>query len=267
MAYRRPEHVVRWSLSGFHSWRDCPFRFKIERILRTGATSSDAMARGDRIHKLIERFLKGEPRFTFAKLSAAVVADPPMKNGKPAFAAKTLAERFANFKDELEAGRKAYKKKVQGALVEDGFAFDANWIEQPITDDYRTTNWGPIWLSGKIDFGAFPAPTRLDVTDWKTGQIREDEIPKYIEQLELYALVSFLRYPSVEVVTPSLAYLDVGEYYEDRFYERGELPLLIKAWNKRVKPMFADRAFKPCPNKWCGWCAYGKQRGDGRCKY
>lgn len=267
MAYRRPEHVVRWSISGFHSWRDCPFRFKIERILRTGSEQSDAMLRGDRIHKLVERYLKGEKGLTFAKLTAAIVADPPIKDGKPAFAASTLAARLASFRGVLDRGRKEYKKKTLAALVEEGFAFNAKWEEQPITDDYRTTNWSPIWLSGKLDHGVFNTPTILEVIDWKTGQIREDEIPKYVEQLDLYALISFLRFPSVEVVRPKLAYLDVGEFYEDRDYTRDEVPALIKVWNKNVKPMFADRSFKPCPNKWCGWCAYGKQRGDGRCKY
>lgn len=273
MAYKRPEYVVRWSLSGFHSWRECPFRFKIERILRTGVKSSPPMERGDRVHKLLERYLKGERGLTYAKLSTALSTDPPTKEDRttgeriPTLSVDTLAKRLVKFRPLLERGRKAYKKKILPALVEDGFAFNAAWEEKPITDDFRTTDWRPIWLSGKIDFAEFATPDRLDVIDWKTGSLREEDIPKYNEQLDLYALVSFLRFPAVESVYPRLAYLDAGEFYDGRPYERGEVPALIKVWNKNVKPMFADRSFRPTPNRWCGWCAYGQARGDGRCKY
>lgn len=266
MAYKKEMKVVRWSLSGYQSHRGCPFRYAIERILRTGVQGYP-LERGDYIHNQIERFLKSESGFTYKMFETSILNKPPLRNGKPTIARDTLAKRLAYFKPTFTEARKAYKKKIGGALIEEPFAFDSSWNEQPITDDYRTTNWGPIWLSGKLDYGIFLQPDYLRIDDWKTGQIWKDEIPKYEEQLDLYALVGFLKYPFVNVIQPRLAWLDVGEFYVVRKYEREELPKLKKRWSKAVKPMLADRTFAPLPNRWCGYCPYGQERGDKRCKH
>lgn len=270
MAFQRKMYAQRWSISGYHGHRECAFRFFIERIERTGAGSSYPLERGDFIHKQVERYLRSEKGFTYPKLEDAIASMPPMKQDKPSMKRETILKRLKYFKPTFDRGRKEFKKKTLGALVESPFAFNADWVEQPITDDYRTTNWGPIWLSGKIDHEVFIEPTVLEITDWKTGQIRVEEVPKYIEQLELYALVEFLRFPFVEAVRPRLAYLDAGAFYgEDQEYERSDklITKLKKRWSKAVAPMLADRTFKPTPNQWCGWCLYGQQRGDKRCKY
>jgi CRISPR/Cas system-associated exonuclease Cas4 (RecB family) len=125
---------------------------------------------------------------------------------------------------------------------------------------------------------AHPEAEAVVVTDWKTGKFRPESQEEYLEQLDLYGLGALLIYagrPGL-VVRPRLVYTDLGRIYPNCVdepvveYRPEDLPKLKKTWEKRVKPMLADKTFAPKPNKYCYSCHYrasNKANGGGQCKF
>lgn len=233
-----------WSFSRYNTYKECPLKAKFKFIDKRKEPGNDAMNRGSAIHDLAESYVKG--------------------------VGKTLPPELALFKKDFAMLRKQYKKSINGMVVEDTWAFTKDWTET------QWNNWTACWVRIKLDLAHHEDETTLVITDWKTGKFRIEDNETYLEQLELYALAAFLLYEHIETVKPRLGYLDQGMYYprpEDPplVFTRADLPRLQKLWEKRVKPMFADRTFAPRPNSKCKWCFFRKSNettpGGGGCKY
>jgi len=144
------------------------------------------------------------------------------------------------------------------ASVEEQWAFDKDWGE---------VDWfaPDAWLRVKTDIYSFNLKANtLLVVDNKTGKIREE----HLEQLKLYALGGFLKFPTVEFVDVRLWYLDHGVEVpaEPKVYSRAELPALKAYWLKETKPMLADVRFSPKPSSNCRYCFFSKAK-NGPCEY
>jgi len=160
------------------------------------------------------------------------------------------------FEDEFKELRKAYhrrKGKNHFVELEAQIAVDDKWGCVDWFDDFA-------WLRAKIDVlevnGVF-----AEVKDHKTGRQR----PENVDQLELYAIAIFCKYPFVETVNASFWYLDEG-VIDAKNFARHELDSLKKKWLKRIKPMMNDTTFKPKPCYLCKWCKFSKEEG-GPCKF
>lgn len=139
-----------------------------------------------------------------------------------------------------------------------GFRVDWEWIgrEGWFGDD--------VWFRAKTDVRLLYEDDTLLLGDWKTGK-------KYFsneEQIELFALAGYRRFPFVTEVDTRLWYTDAApdDNEVQRVYKVKELEKIQSDWTKRVVPMFKDRRFAPTPNDKCGWCPYSKAKG-GPCKF
>lgn len=229
--------VKSWSFSRYMDWKKCPAYYKYKNIDKISEPPSPAMARGAAIHKLAEDYTNGKLR--------------------------TIPKELSLFKEEFKR-LKAEKVK----MVEDSWAFRADWTETTWND------WTGCWLRVKLDVAYVNVQhNALVPIDHKTGKFREEKNDEYLLQLDLYGVAGFLKHPTVEVVSPRLWYLDQGRIYpdpekgeEEIEFRRADLPKMQKAWGARVKPMFADRTFKPTPGAACTYCHYKKGNG-GPCRY
>lgn len=231
-----------WSFSRYSDYRQCPLKFKLKHLLKIQEPGNDAMQRGAKIHDDAEAYLKGK----LAKLPA----------------------ELAKFGPEFKRLKAVYKKKTSGMIVEDTWAFTNNWTPT-MWDD-----WINCWVRIKLDCAEIVDHELMVITDWKTGKFRPEKNAEYIEQLELYALAALLLHEHIDEVYPRLAYVDEGTIYpsedEATIYTREDIPMLIKTWAKRVKPMMSDKIFAPRPNNLCRWCFYrnsNAEAGGGQCKY
>lgn len=201
------------------------------------------MARGAAIHTLAEEYIKG-------------------KSAK-------LAPELKTFADVFKRLRKLYKARTAGIVVEDDWAFTADW------DRTRWDDWVRCWVRIKLDNADNEDPDTLIIRDWKTGKFREEQNEEYVEQLELYALAGLLLHPHVKEVVPWLVYLDIGVVYPEvespMVFTQDDVPRLKKLWAQRTKAMLADTRFAPKPNDKCRWCFYGQsgkaKGGPGLCKF
>lgn len=165
-----------------------------------------------------------------------------------------LPEELATVKTELE------HLKDNMAVPEENWGFKKtwDWIGRPgwFGDD--------VWFRAKTDVRLLYDDDTLLIIDWKTGK-------KYFsneEQIELFALAGYRRFPMVTEVDARLLYTDspAEDNEIQRVYKPKELDAIQRDWDKRVKPIFVDRRFAPTPNDKCHWCPFSKAKG-GPCKF
>lgn len=225
--------IPSWSFSKLQDFEKCKFLCYLkhdqkipepERPLRPGQTEH-ANDRGSRIHDAAEHFVDGSGSFI---------------------------PELAKFKDEFEWLRKLYK--VGRVALEGEWGMDEDW---------EPTEWKGAWLRLKLDALAMQDQYRAVVIDYKSGKKFGNEV-KHAQQLQLYALVTFLRFPELEEVTSELWYLDVNEI-TSKVFTRDEALMLKRAFNKRGLSLTTCDVWPANPNKYaCQWCMYGPEH-SGHC--
>lgn len=198
-----------------------------ERPLPPGKTEH-ANDRGTRVHEDCERFVRGEQ--------------------------DDVCQEAANyFATELCLLRELYK---EGRVsIEGEWGMDRNW---------EPTEWRSAWLRLKLDAIVFHSETEATAIDYKTGRKFGNEV-KHAEQLQLYQLVTFLRYPKLEKVTTELWYLDQDEVTRQTF-TRAQGLRFKSNFDRRGLELTNATEFPPNPNVFsCKWCMYGPW-GTGHCE-
>lgn len=226
--------ITAWSFSRLNDWRKCAKYAYFKHVLRMKEPGSEALDRGSRIGELAEKF-----------------ASPAGKRMKTPGELQTFEVEF----------RDLQKRKVHS---EEEWAFTKEWAP---------TGWfdKDAWARCKVD--AFHIEARGKgkdarvtgvVIDYKTGKIN----PVHLEQVTLYALAAFLKFPELQDVEVQLWYLDHGVLHPEplRLFSRNDVPALKKEWDGNVGPMLRDRRFVEKPSKACTWCHFSKGKG-GPCKY
>ena len=239
-----PQRVTSWSYSRYSQYSTCPAQFKYKHILKLPEEQGPALARGEAIHKEAELYVKGA---SGAKVPASL----------------------AKFREEFKALRAARRRDQAAVVVEETFAFRADWTKTAWND------WNGCRLRVKVDIARLDGAD-LQITDVKTGRFRPDYgALSYAEQLELYALGGLLWFAHVPDlrVTTRLLYVDEGIDHrtmvnadEPKVYTAADAKPLQKEWERRVKPMLADTTFAPRPGNGCRWCSYSKAKA-GPCQY
>jgi len=229
--------ITSWSFSRLKDFEACPLKAYVKYVEKRPDTMDKTAAdRGTMIHDACEKFVRGEGEF--------------------------IAEmhRFRDYFAEL-------KPKYEAGDVE----LEENW---GFTLDWEITGWwdDDIWCRMKLDnFTVDERDERGHVivatpTDYKSGKKYGNEVT-HSQQGQLYALGSFLRYPTLEVANVELIYLDQGQTTK-RTYTREKIMCFFKHWNDRGKRMTEAEDFPPKPNKiTCMWCPFGPQHGDKSCEW
>ena len=223
------QRITAWSFSRLNDYRKCPKFAFFKHVQRLKEPGNAAMERGGKIGEMAEKF---------AVAKAKAVCPPEL----------------ATFEEEF---RVLQKHKV---MSEEEWAFTAEWVP---------TGWfdKDAWCRVKVDaFHMFKEELTVcgKVIDYKTGKLN----PTHLDQLSLYALCAFCKYPELDAVEVQLWYLDHGVLLPDplKLYSRDEVPTLKKEWEAGTRAMLADRRFVEKPGKACGWCHYSKGK-DGPCKF
>lgn len=232
MGFGQKTQLESWSFSRYNDYTQCPAKTKFKHLMRLKEPGSPQMQRGSDIHTIAEKYLKGEL--------------PPK-----------VPPELKAFEAEFKRLRALYKGKKLPMYVEDDWAFTKDW------DRTRWDDWAGCFLRVKLDCAHYETPDELVVTDWKTGKFSEYKYAEYLLQMELYALSALTLFPDLKSVSPRLMNVDYGKTYPEvpAVYTRADLPALKKKWAARIKPMMADKTFKPKPNTMCRFCFYRKSNG------
>lgn len=237
------KRITSWSFSRYNVYRECPYKAKLKFIDKLEEPGSDAMERGNRIHKDAEDFIKGKK--------------------------KTLPKELKLVGEIVKACRDFFKKrkKDEDAVCEDTWAFTLAWART------RWDDWKNCASRIKLDFAHVEVRGKkriLIITDWKSGKFKERKNEEYVEQLELYALAGLLLYPDVDEVWPRLVYTDQNITYPKKEgeikYTHKDTERLKVTWHKRTSPMLRDTKFAPRPGDHCRFCHFRADNG-GPCKF
>lgn len=234
-----------------------------ERPLPPGK-SEHANDRGTRLHDNAERYVRGE-----------------MIDLAP--------ENYKSFGPQLDLLRVLYAEGM--VSLEGEWALNDRWEPMPWIGEWRTPDgrpagalapskpgregdtvkvknttlvWAPAWHRCKLDAIVHWSETHATVIDYKSGRIYGNEI-KHGEQMQLYQLNSFMRFPELETVDTELWYLDHGEVRKQTFTRQQGLRFKSN-FDRRGRDITTRTSFPPNPNAFsCQWCSYGPW-GTGHCK-
>lgn len=226
-------HIISWSYSKLGDFEKCKLSAKLkhldripepERPLPPGKLEH-ANDRGSRIHDSCEHFVDGTGPF---------IAEM-----------KEFEQEFIHMKHLHAAGK---------VSLEGEWAHDRNWDPAP---------WKTGWLRLKLDAMVHASETEAVVIDYKSGRKFGNEV-KHAEQLQLYQLSAFLRFPKLEVVHAELWYLDAKEITSST-YTRDQGLRFKRSFDKRGTALTSATEFPANPNVFsCRWCPYGPD-GTGHC--
>jgi len=128
----------------------------------------------------------------------------------------------------------------------------------------KAYRWIPSWHRLKLDCLVLTSSVEAVVIDYKSGKKFGNEV-KHGEQLQLYALNTFLRNPELEIVHAELWYLDVRDLTSVT-YTRAQGLRARPGFDRRGHAITNATEFPPNPNVYsCRWCPYGPA-GTGHCK-
>jgi len=265
--------IASWSHSRLGEFEKCKYRAFLlfeekvpepERPLPPGKTEH-ANDRGTRIHTAAELYVRG--------------AGPLPKE------ASRFAADFAALRNLYEQGRVSLEGEWGMNHAWEPCGWNGDWLpidkpedvklkagkkfpERPAGGDIVKIGkqhhvWVPAWLRLKLDAMVFVSEVEAIVIDFKSGRKFGNEL-KHAEQLQLYQLVAFLRYPLLELITAELWYLDQDDLTSSTF-TRDKGLRFKRSWDARGTRLTNAVDFPPNPNIFsCKYCEYGPT-GTGHC--
>jgi RecB family exonuclease len=135
--------------------------------------------------------------------------------------------------------------KLKKASAEQMWEFSEGWNPRREGED--------LWMRGKIDAFYWPQLSVVRVIDFKTGKPYRANI----EQMEVYALMTFAMFDDVHTVLAELWYLDHEEPH-DKTFTRDRAGKLSKKWEQRASKLTSATQFPHKPGNHCKWCAFRK---------
>jgi CRISPR/Cas system-associated exonuclease Cas4 (RecB family) len=227
-----------WSFSRLMTYESCPQQFKfkvIDRLPEPPKADDNPMERGNRIHRNLELFVKGE---------ATVLTNE--------------AKQIQAFRPALEHLRALYAAGM--AVTEEDWLFDRDWDETQKRNAER-----PIWLWAKLDASVLDqANARAIAVDYKSGKSQYKQI-EHVQQLQLYAALTALKYPYADEIHAELWYVDEG-HVRPAVYTREEALRFVGRFDVRAQRLYDDKFYRPNPNvQTCKFCPYGPRNGTGVC--
>lgn len=230
------EQIISWSFSKVQDFEKCKFYTKLkhldripepERELPAGKTEH-ANDRGTRVHTDCELYIDG--------------TNPELG-----------PEASKHYFPQIDLLR---------VMHADGLvSLEGEW---GMNRDWEPAEWKTAWLRLKLDAMVMHDEKTATVIDFKTGRKYGNEI-KHGEQLALYQLVTFLRYPFLERVHAELWYLDTGDLTSVTF-DRAKGLKYRSNWDRRGHKLTTCTDWPANPSiHTCKWCQYGQWNG-GQCQ-
>jgi hypothetical protein len=214
-----------WSYSRLLDYERCPYALKLKVIDKLPVVQHTSAERGTTIHLQAEQFVGCE------------VSDK-------------LPGTLSHFAEEFTALRRQFDEGI--VSLEGEWGFDQDWM--PV-------NYATAWLRMKLDAAVFLTPIKAVVIDYKTGRKDGNEI-KHGEQVLLYAIATFIKFPKLKEVIVELWYLDKN-LITTASYTRLQALRYVQTFHDRAMKMVTAITFPANPTEWaCQWCDFGPAKGN-----
>lgn len=213
--------VKAWSISVLYWYELCPARYYWEKIKKLPTKPKDYFAKGNRIHKSVE---------TYVKSRGGTVLDKDVKHNK------TIIKECAEF---------------EGApvMIEQEWGFGAQWQPVGWFDKDVRFRCKLDWL---VDYGDSTA----EGVDWKSGKPRDS----YADEMEVFAMATFHRLPHIKSMEMRLVYVESPHQFITAYHRRN-LELMTAKWEMRANHLFNETRWLPRPNDRCRGCDFARSEG------
>ena len=239
-AVAAPTHIGSWSHSRAVDFEKCKHMAFLKYVKRIPEPErplppgrlEHANDRGSRVHDALEMYVRGKT--------------------------DVYPHEAKSFRAEIDSMKKLFGLGM--VSLEGEWGFNREW---------EAHDWKTAWLRMKLDALVFLSPYEAVAIDYKTGRHHGNEI-KHGEQVLLYQLATFLRYPQLEEVHTELWYLDHDELTHGQF-TRPQGLRFKRNWNERGNTITATTEFPANPSVFtCRYCPYGTEangfvNGTGHC--
>jgi hypothetical protein len=219
---------VNWSYKKLKMYRSCPMSVKLKYIDHAPEPVADPKYEAKR--------LRG--------IEAHAILQQCINEALP------VPAQFENVAEVVEAYR------ALGARAEEEWFFDNKWQFQ------AGGTWKDSWLQVKQDV-VIEQPEFVLTADWKTGKKYGNEVDHF-EQMRLYSVAAWIKYPGRQKYTCELQYIDQDETWSFDFTPQ-MLEKAVGEFDRDVEVMSNDTVFRPHPNiHTCKYCPFSP-RGSGAC--
>ena len=231
--------IPTWSYSRLEVFEKCPFQAYLKYVDKVPEGESEkrdkALKKGRDTHDDAEKYVRGE--------------------------IDLLPKGLRKFERQFDAAKALHATNPESFEIEQDWGFTTDWVKTGWWDD-------DVWLRVKLDILEWldPDKTACHVKDYKTGRKDGNEV-KHSQQMQLYTVATFMRYPTVQAVKSSFEYLDHGKT-TTRTYSREMAMGFMPAFDRRGRAITEATRFAPKPSRVaCRWCPFGPNQGNGKCEY
>ena len=214
------QQIVPWSYSAISAFETCPRQYEAKWVTKEVPYQETPETRwGNDVHNALERYIR---------------------DGEPMPSNMTQYKKFAD----------AVLARPGEVIAEEGVAL--TWDLKEVSWFTKKTAKNPVWFRTKIDVTILNGDT-AEILDWKTGKRKDD-----LDQLKLYALVAFIRYPQVQTVKTGFVWLKEGKLSGPFRFSRKGFDALMEHWMEKYEALEEAHKtgnFPPQPSGLChGWC-------------
>lgn len=217
-------YTFAFSYSRYSLWKKCPKAYKYQHIdkIDTGPTPK-ALLEGRKVHDDIAKYLDGG-------------AEMPER----------LSKHWSIVGEQLRELNPKMKE------VESQMAFDRDKL--PVSWFGKQAYTRFIWDVLVTDAEKLPDVTKASAVDWKTGR----PYGSYDDQMQIFAIPAFWRYPNLQTFTGHLCYLDTGDDKDFTITREQFYGGIERTWMGNIAMMEADISFPATPSKQtCRFCDFG----------
>lgn len=225
--------ITAWSFNRLITYEKCGYWAFLEygeKRPKPETHGREAADRGVQIHEDAENYIKGAGQVT------------------------PLIEKWV---DRLEPYRERYA--LGYVSCEGDWGFNLDWA--PV--DWMAKD---VWARIKLDVMDRTSEITADIIDWKSGKKENNEV-KHLQQGQVYAIGTMMKFPELKEVTVSFEYIDHKNQRLRRTYSRDYVMRFMPNFHKRALALTTATQFVAKPNKInCRFCPYGPNNGgDNSC--
>ncbi len=253
-----------FSFSQVKTYDTCPYKYKLQHILKIPARGSASFSFGNTIHNTLQKFYERVVELNSAN-QGSLFDSSPKKEKTDQVSVPSLDELLEIYEKswigdwyKSKRQREDYFKKGKEILRVFYAAQEGNWTVPVKIESGFKIKVGDYLLRGKIDRIDQNSEGNLDIIDYKTGKSKEKLTADDKEQLLIYQIAaqSLPEYRNIGPVG-TLTFWYLNDNIKAEF--TGEDKQIEKLRDKLVALIdnIHERDFKAAPSKFsCGYCDY-----------
>jgi CRISPR/Cas system-associated exonuclease Cas4 (RecB family) len=244
------------SYSKHQNYLKCPrlFRFATDPATKYMEVETDPLIIGEAAHEVFARYqLWCQERKDYLAGQILDITDKVAKEQRLTAEQKEAlalhAEAFAKAKPFALDQEPLIEQKLAFTLTEGRTLQPANWRGNEAN------------IRAVVDRCYFPAdamteagPTKVVITDWKTGRTREDDTA----QLRCYAWLLSGVYPTLQEAEATFWYSIYRTADKPATFGRADMDAERDRFCSVIDKIESDTTFQPCPGHHCAWCSWAE---------